>query len=114
MMRKRINLVIVFYVLYFLWLLMVIMLWVDPVYLTTFLLAIAAFYFFFLYEKYDIWFFSFVYLSSFIIGRSLASDPAFASIGFPPLGIPAWPIAWGTTVLAFRKFYLIISKEFST
>lgn len=113
-MRKRIDSIIIFYVLYFLWLALVIMLWPTPKYLTYFLLSIAAFYFVFLYEKMDFWFFAAVYLVSLLAGKYLVNDPTFANRGYPPLGIPFWPIAWGITVLAFRKFYILLNKGYKT
>ena len=112
-MRKKLNQIIIFYVLYFFWLALIIVLWPSPQYLTYFLLSITVFYFLFLNEKSDFWLFVAVYLTSLLAGKYLVSDPSFANRGLPPLGIPFWPIAWGLTVLAFRKFFLLISKDYS-
>jgi len=112
-MRKRLNLIVIFYVLYFTWLFTLIFLSSRPDILTIFLLCILAFYFLFLYEKYDFWFFSLVYIGSIAIGGYVAYDPAFNSIGFPPLGVPYWPFAWGITTLAMRKFYISINKGYA-
>ena len=109
-MRKRINLIIVFYVLYFAWLLLIIHLWPNPETLTYFLLAIVAFYFLFLYEKRDIWFFLLVIILSWLTASYFSSDPSLVIRGVPPLGIPYWPLTWGISALAFRKFYLLTGK----
>lgn len=111
-MRSKANFVTLFYVLYFSWLLSIIILWIDPRALTYYLLTVVGFYFIFLYERHDVWFFLFVSGSSYLIGKYLAYDPAFAVIGVPPLGIPFWPLAWGISTLAFRKFYLTVSKGY--
>ncbi len=109
-MKKKINLIIIFYVLYFAWLFLLAYLWPNPSILTYFLLGIVVFYFVFLREKGDTLMFFLVAISSFFLGRVLAYDSAFAYIGFPPLGIPFWPIAWGVTAIALRKFYLVASQ----
>lgn len=101
---------IIFYVLYFSWLFLVAFLWPNPKTLTLFLLGILVFYFGLLYEKFDIWFFLIVVASIWLVGKYLAEDPLFANRGIPPLGIPFWPIAWGITSLALRKFYLTLNK----
>ena len=109
-MRKKIRLIIIFYVLYFTWLLLVSYLWPNPTTLTYFLIIIVAFYFGFLNERGDALMLISVTILSYFIGNYLSYDPGFAQIGFPPLGIPFWPIAWGISALAFRKFYLLMRK----
>jgi len=109
--RKRINLIVIFYVLYFTWLFLLAYLWPDTKTLTYFLLSVIVFYFLFLREHTDIIIFVIVAFASFFITKTLAYDPGFADVGFPELGVPYWPLAWGITTLAVRKFYLIISKN---
>lgn len=109
--RKRINLIVVFYVLYFTWLFLLAYLWPNTKVLAYFLLGIVFFYFLLLRERTDLILFVLVAVASFLIGKHLAYDPGFANIGIPQLGIPYWPLAWGITTLAVRKFYLLVSKN---
>ena len=109
-MRRKINLIVVFYIIYFTWLFLIAYLWTNIQLLTYLLLAIIFFYFLFLREKVDIIIFLIVSIASYLIGKHLAYDSGFAEIGYPSLGIPYWPLAWGITTLAVRKFYLILSK----
>lgn len=111
LMRKNINLLVIFYVIYFTWLFLVAYLWTNAQILTYFLLGIILIYFMFLREKYDIFIFTLVSVASYLIGKYLAYDPGFAKIGYPSLGIPYWPLAWGISTLALRKFYLLFSKN---
>lgn len=108
-MKQKVNLIIIFYVLYFSWLFLVAYLWPNTTILAFFLLFIVGFYFIFLKGKFDLFLFAFVVVASWLISRELALDPGFANIGFPPLGIPYWPVAWGITTLALRRFYLLLS-----
>ena len=110
-MKKNINLLVIFYVIYFTWLFLVAYLWTNSQLLTYFLLGIILIYFIFLREKYDFIIFALVSVASYLIGKYLAYDPGFAEIGYPSLGIPYWPLAWGISTLAIRKFYLLFSKN---
>ncbi len=110
-MKQKINSIIIFYVLYFSWLFLVAYLWPNSAVLTFFLLLIVGFYFIFLKEKSDLFLFAFVTTASWFISKELALDPGFTNIGFPPLGIPYWPIAWGVTALSLRKLYLLLSTD---
>lgn len=101
---------IIFYVLYFSWMFLLTYLWPDPSILTYFLGVIVIFYFAVLYEKYDFWLFLAVVLGSYFIGVRLAISPKFVYTGFPPIGLPYWPVAWGLTALALRKFFLSVNR----
>src|SRR3989344_5858155 len=85
-MRKNINLLVIFYVIYFTWLFLVAYLWTNSQILTYFLLGIILIYFIFLREKYDFIIFALVSVASYLIGKYLAYDPGFAEIGYPSLG----------------------------
>src|SRR3989344_8676221 len=107
-MRHKSKLIIIFYVAYFTWLFLLTYLWPDPKLLSFFLMGITVFYFSFLYEKYDIWFFLAVFLLSFPLGSFITKEEIVTLARLSYLNIPFWPFAWGITALALRKFYLTI------
>jgi len=108
--KKHINVIIIFYVIYFSWLFLLTYLWPDQRILTFFLIIILIFYFALLYEKYDLWLFLAVLLGSYLIGVKFEITPLFYESGYPPLGLPYWPAAWALTSLAMRKFFLLANK----
>lgn len=108
---KKETLIIIFYVVYFTWLSAVTYLVPDTRVLNLFTGGIGIFYFIFLREQGDLFFF--------LLGCSLV--PLAASTKFSHFEIkfsfdtvaqiPIWLyLAWGTTFVALRKLYLIVSK----
>jgi len=108
---KKETLIILFYILYFAWLFTVTYLSPNTVNINYFTLFVVFFYFVFLREEWDlIWF---------IVASSIAligQNSLFSEIGeknFDQISqIPFWlPLSWGTTVLALRKFFILVSNR---
>jgi hypothetical protein len=108
---KKETMIIIFYILYFSWLFTVTYLSPATMQINYFTLFVIFFYFIFLKEEWDIiWF---------IVASSLAligKTSFFANIGeksFDQINqIPFWlPLAWGTTVLALRKFFIVVTNR---
>ncbi len=106
---KKETLIIIFYSLYFIWLLCITFLTGNTQILNYFSIVVVLFYFAFLREKGDLWWFWFGALIPLLIG--MAFTPKFQ----PKLDLtiltytPAWlPLAWGTTFVALRKFFIIV------
>jgi hypothetical protein len=96
---KKERLIIIFYLLYFSWLFSITYLIVDTTVLAYYAIGALILYFIFLRERYDSILFSLVALIPLYLLR--ADIP----------NIPLWiPIAWGTTAIALRKFYTLVSK----
>ncbi len=108
---KKDTPIIVFYVLYFSWLLTVTYLTPETTILNFFTLGVALFYFIFLREKGDLAWFWFgaviplIFASLTFVDWSLKFDISFLTY------MPPWlPIAWGTTFVALRKFYILLTN----
>jgi len=110
-MKNRVNLIVVFYVLYFGWLSVVTFLSPDSQLLTYFTSAVTIFYFAALREKWDVFFF--------ILGACLmvlAASTSFHRGEFKfnfgvVTELHVWLyLAWGTTVVGLRKFFLIVMR----
>jgi hypothetical protein len=109
---KKENLIIIFYILYFGWLMSIVYLARQPVILDYFTVTVALFYFAFLREEWDLFWFLlgsvlviFTVMSSFYNGIFQINLNSF-------LDIPPWlPLSWGTTFVALRKFFIIISRK---
>ncbi|MBU0570286.1 hypothetical protein KKB40_05960 [Patescibacteria group bacterium] len=107
---KKETLITVFYVLYFGWLFTIAFLTQDSQLLNYFTGFVALFYLVLLKQHGDFWWFLAGILASVIIGT--LSFSGFA----PKLDLslieytPYWlPLAWGTTFVALRKFYTIVT-----
>lgn len=108
---KTETFIILFYVFYFGWLSVVTFLAPDAQLLTYFTAAITIFYFVALRERWDVFWF--------LLGASLMVLSAGTSyqrgefkFNFGVVGeLPVWLfLAWGTTVVALRKFFLIVTR----
>ena len=111
-MAKAATPVIIFYILYFFWLFTVTYLTPEVAILNYFTLAVTLFYFVFLREKGDIlWFWLSAMIPVFITTFSFNNwQPKFdfGLIAYMPLWLP---LAWGTTTVALRKFYLTTASQ---
>jgi hypothetical protein len=85
---------------YFAWLFAITFLTTDQQILDMFTIAIILIYIAFMREPYDALFFGLVSVIPLYINRE--------AVQFTPLWIP---IAWGTTAIALRKFYVLAAKE---
>ncbi len=106
---KKENLIIIFYSLYFTWLLTVVFLTQDQRILDLFTITIAIFYFIFLREKGDLlWFWVAAFIPLIYALTPFSQGPLRFNIQ-NLYYFPAWlPIAWGTTSVALRKFFILI------
>jgi hypothetical protein len=108
---KKENLIVAFYILYFSWLFTVTYLIFDPLVQNVFTIFVTAFYFVFLRERWDLVYF----LVAALIPYLLAAFYLSPRMGFSEemvIGIPVWmALAWGTTVLALKKLYIVILKK---
>ena len=107
---KKETLIIIFYVLYFTWLFTVTYLSPDTAYLNIFTLVVIGFYFLFLKEKGDLVWFTATFLGA-LLGRLSSVDKGRLNFDIDQLrNLPIWlPIAWGTTIVALRKFFVIVN-----
>ena len=107
---KKETLIIIFYVRYFSWLFTVTFFTQDPPFLNYFTGFIALFYFMFLREEGDFWWFATGFAISLILmvfsftGWKVETD--FEVLKHTPVWLP---LAWGTTIVALRKFYLTLT-----
>jgi hypothetical protein len=85
---------------YFIWLFTVTFLTADQQLLDYFTIAIILIYIAFLREPYDALFFGLVSVIPLYLNRE--------AVQFTPLWIP---IAWGTTAIALRKFYVLVTRS---
>lgn len=108
---KKENLIVIFYVVYFSWLFTVAYINPETNTLNYFTVIVAFFYLIFLREKGDLllfWLGALVpmLLASFSI-KNLEPKFDLATVSL----IPIWlPVAWGTTIVALRKLYILITK----
>lgn len=109
LMKKETS-IIIFYVFYFIWLFAITYLSPNPKFINYFSLIVVFFYFIFLKEEWDIVWFMLGSLVA-VIGAFQLSIFKFSFNWDYLAKIPLWyPLVWGTTVLALRKFFVIISK----
>jgi hypothetical protein len=108
---KKENIIVIFYVLYFSWLFTVAFLTPSTNILNYFTSVVTLFYFLFLRGKGD---FSWFWISALFPLFFAAFSLAHWQIKFEPTLLyytPLWlPLAWGTTIVALRKFYTLISR----
>jgi hypothetical protein len=107
---KKETLIITFYVLYFGWLFTIAFLTQDPQLLNYFTGFVALFYFIFLREPGDNWWFTAGFIVAIIIGAASFVGFQFKFDFLLIKNMPLWlPVAWGTTFAALRKFYIIVT-----
>ena len=108
---KKDALVIIFYVLYFSWLFAVTYLTQDIKILNYYTVIVAGFYFLFLRERGDfLWFTGGIVLSVLLSITSYKNFQIKFDTGIIAY-IPIWlPMAWGTTIIALRKFVLLLER----
>lgn len=109
---KKEKSIVIFYILYFGWLFTLVTLTVDVTLQNYFSLAIAMFYFIFLRDYWDpLWF----TLAALLLvgGTVLTFDQWRFAFDMEVLSqIPLWlPLAWGTTAVALRKFFVLLNKR---
>lgn len=110
-MKKETH-IVVFYILYFSWLFLVTFLTPSPVLVNIFAVVVVVFYFIFLKEHLDILFFSGAFILSLILNIEKYQDSVTPNITAILENVPVWiPFAWGTTLIALRKFYLIVNQR---
>jgi hypothetical protein len=91
--------IIIFYSMYFVWVFTITFLTTDQQILDYFTLAILLIYITFMREPYDALFFGLVSVIPLYLNRE--------EIQYTPLWIP---IAWGTTAIVLRKFFVLVNK----
>lgn len=108
---KKESLIIIFYIVYFGWLLVVTFLNLNVDLLNIFTSFVALFYLIFLRQDEDLFWFILsacvpvVFAITIIKGFSIKFE--ITQIQFLPLWLP---IAWGTTIVALRKFFSIVTS----
>jgi len=109
---KKDKVVVLFYILYFSWLFSIVYLVNYSTILDIFTFFVAIFYFLFINEKYDIFYFL-TGATIVTLGSLYAlSRGSFYLGGVLLTNIPYWlPISWGTTIVALRKFYIIMNHR---
>jgi hypothetical protein len=107
---KKETLIVVFYIMYFTWLLTVTFISANTRMLNIFTLSVAAFYFLFLKSKGDVVWFTATFFGA-ILGKLSMVHAGKLTFDFPSLLVlPLWlPVAWGTTMVALRRFFLLIN-----
>jgi hypothetical protein len=104
------TLIVTFYIIYFVWLLTVTYISADTHLLNLFTLGVIMFYFLFLKEKGDVVWFAATFLGAILGKISMVQDGKFSFDMLSLATLPPWlPVAWGTTVVALRKFFLIVN-----
>ena len=111
MKLKKDTLIVIFYIFYFSWLFTLTYLSTDTLINNYFTLFVVVFYFIFLREEWDIVWFIVASSVAIIARNSLFSE--IYGVDYKSFeSIPFWlPLAWGTTILALRKFFILISKR---
>ncbi len=112
MQSKKESLIIVFYVMYFSWLFAIVFLTQDLKILNLFAILTVIFYFIFLKTRGDFLFFLIGFLIPILVSAiTLSKSQENFNFSFV-LEIPIWlPLAWGTTVIALKRFLKIIKQE---
>lgn len=111
MRLKKETLIIIFYVLYFSWLFAITFLSLSTRTLNIFTATVAFFYILFLREKGDlIWFWVAGLVPVFFTVFSLSNWQPKLDLRLL-IYLPPWiPMAWGSTVVALRKFFNLVSR----
>lgn len=106
---KKQTLLVIFYILYFSWLLTVTYLTNETMILNYFTAIVILFYLVFLREKNDVYLFILVSIVTLLGANSAFSEWPLNIDVERIVNTPPWlPIAWGTTVLALRKLYIVV------
>ena len=102
--------VLIFYILYFIWLFTVTYLTPEIMIVNYFTGGVALFYFIFLREKEDVlWFLIASLIPIIVTATDITSWQLSFNFGLVAY-MPLWlPLAWGTTVVALRKFYISVA-----
>jgi len=109
---KKENIIVAFYILYFSWLFTVAFLMPSLKVLNYFTGIVTLFYFVFLREKGDIFLYIIACLIPVLIGATTFSQWQFKFNTNLLNYIPIWlPLSWGTTVVALRKFFILINSK---
>lgn len=102
--------IIVFYTAFFIWLTTIIFLKPEESFISYFTGAMALFYFVFLREAGDIFWFilgvALIYLAAIVTIDGLNVTYNVDAVNVVPLWLPA---AWGTTLVALRRFYNMVN-----
>lgn len=108
-MKKETS-IIIFYVLYFSWLFTLTYLTTDTKILNLFTTGILFFYFTFLKEPGDIVWFAATFIGA-VLGRISSVEQGRMVFDTEAITqIPIWlPAAWGTTIVALRKFFIMLN-----
>ncbi len=108
---KKENIIISFYVVYFGWLFTVAFLTPSVTILNYFTATVAVLYFVLLREKGDIvWFWISALIPLLVAATSFGNwqfSFDFNLLYYTPLWLP---LAWGTTIVALRKFFILVTK----
>src|SRR3989344_1668037 len=102
--------VLIFYILYFIWLFTVTYLTPEIMIVNYFTGGVALFYFIFLREKEDVlWFLIASLIPIIVTATDITSWQLSSNFGLVAY-MPLWlPLAWGTTVVVLRKFYISVA-----
>src|SRR3989344_1616555 len=104
---KKEGIIVIFYILYFTWLFLITYLTNQTRTLEYISVGIVLFYFTFLRERGDFfWFWAGVLVP--VIGAAVSLDKGGVDFDIQILTfMPIWlPLAWGTTIVALRKLYI--------
>ncbi|OGM20308.1 hypothetical protein A2863_01545 [Candidatus Woesebacteria bacterium RIFCSPHIGHO2_01_FULL_38_9b] len=108
---KKDTFIIIFYFIYFSWLFTITYLTPKTDLLNYFTLSIIFFYFVLLRESGDLFWFWLGTLIPILFNLSSFTNFEFKFDLAKIILTPIWlPLAWGTTIIALRKFYLIITR----
>jgi hypothetical protein len=107
---KKETYIVIFYILYFAWLFSLVYLTPRETLLNWFATGIIFFYFTFLKEDGDLVWFAATFLGT-IMGKISSVERGHLLFNTEVISsIPIWlPIAWGTTIVALRKFFVMLN-----
>lgn len=108
---KKENIIVIFYVIYFSWLFTVAFLTPSHEFLNYFTISITLIYFTFIKEKGDLlWYWLSALLPILITSTSFKNFQIYFDITIFQY-MPLWlPLAWGITIVALRKFYILVTR----
>src|SRR3990167_4198094 len=108
---KKDSYVIIFYFLYFSWLFFITYLTAKVDILNYFTFSVVAFYFLFLREGSDFFWF-FLASTGYLLFSTISYTGSQLTLDTAKLVLtPVWiPLAWGTTIIALRKFYIVVTR----
>jgi hypothetical protein len=110
---EKIKYTFLFLLFFSFWLLLISLLWQQPLILTIILVIICGVYFLFYKEKDGLYFFAAAAIFGPIGEAIVSANGLWTYHGQTILGIPYWlPLAWGITAVAFHKFLINLKKRF--